>query len=121
MPNASKFDFFPARAFPLGMEELARAVSLENGLLSQAPTPFVTPEAILLAKLHWFQIGRQLSSVQWRDIAGRVRGQRDTLDHSYLRQGAQQLGVRALLGRRAQLPLSPGPLYSALRSPQIRM
>lgn len=59
--------------------------------------PFVTPEDILLAKLHWFRLGGNLSAVQWRDIQGIVRGCTNTLDRGYLRQGAAKLGVRDLL------------------------
>lgn len=70
MPMAFKFDLFPARAFPLGTQELDRAVLLANSGLSEAEVPFVTPEDILLAKLHWFQAGGKGSDVQWRDILG---------------------------------------------------
>lgn len=44
MPTALKFDLFPARAFPLGLEELDRAAPVPDTGLSVAPTPFVTPE-----------------------------------------------------------------------------
>jgi len=99
MPAAFKFDFFPAHAFPLGRTELDRAVSLPNSGLSESPIPFVTPEDILLAKLHWFRAGGEASEVQWRDIRGIMRARRDTLDLCYLEQGASQLGVEVLLKR----------------------
>ena len=47
MPTALKFDLFPARAFPLGMDELDRCVLLVNSGLSEVPTPFVSVEDIL--------------------------------------------------------------------------
>lgn len=97
MPMAFKFDFFPARAFPLGMDELDRAVLLANSGLSEAPVPFVTPEDILLAKLYWFRAGGEVSEVQWRDIQGIVRGQGAELDHEYLEQGAEKILVSDLL------------------------
>lgn len=97
MPIAFKFDFFPARAFPLGMEELDRALLLPNSGLSESPVPFVTPEDILLAKLHWFRIGGEVSEMQWRDIRGILRGRTATLDRHYLQQGAEKLEVLALL------------------------
>ena len=78
MPTAFKFDFFSARAFPLGVQELDRAVYLPGNGLSDAPAPFVTPEDILLAKLHWFREGGEVSNVQWRDIQGIVRNRRET-------------------------------------------
>lgn len=55
MPTALKFDMFPARAFPIGLEELERATLLVNSGLSDAPAPFVSPEDIMLAKLCWFR------------------------------------------------------------------
>jgi hypothetical protein len=97
MPMAFKFDFFPARAFPLGIQELDRAVFLASSGLSEALAPFVTPEDILLAKLHWFRLGGEVSEVQWRDIQGIARSRAPTLDRKYLEQNAAKLGVFALL------------------------
>ena len=99
MPMAFKFDFFPARAFALGMQELQRAVLLANTGLSDSPAPFVTPEDILLAKLHWFRAGGGVSEVQWRDIRGIVRSRATTLDRDYLNASAARLGIQALLER----------------------
>lgn len=99
MPMAFKFDFFPAAAFALGMEELARAIYLADTGLSRVPAPFVTPEDVLLAKLHWFRLGGELSGVQWRDIQGIVRGCANTLDRGYLQRGAAKIGVRDLLDK----------------------
>ena len=97
MPMAFKFDFFPAGAFPLGIQELDRAVFLAATGISQSPTPFVTPEDILLAKLHWFNAGGEISQVQWRDIQGIVRACGARLDDRYLEQSAAKLGIVALL------------------------
>jgi hypothetical protein len=99
MPTALKFDFFPARAFPTGMEELDRAIVLERGGLSEEGIPYVTPEDILLAKLHWFRQGGESSEVQWRDIGGIVRARGPALDREYLQQSADRIGVSDLLRR----------------------
>ena len=99
MPMVFKFDFFPARAFPLGIEELDRALLLADSGLSTLPAPFVTPEDILLAKLHWFREGGEVSEVQWRDIEGLVRNRFDLLDFEYLELSARKLGINALLDR----------------------
>jgi hypothetical protein len=99
MPTVLKFDLFPSAAFPLGSEELDRAVSLEDTGLSKGPAWFVTPEDILLAKLYWFKLGGEVSEVQWRDIEGIVRGCAVTLDREYLARAALQLEVRDLLHR----------------------
>jgi hypothetical protein len=98
-PAAFKFDFFCARAFPLGMQELDRAVSLAGTGISDDAVPFVTSEDILLAKLHWFHLGGEVSEVQWRDIQGILRNRRDTLDREYLTASAATLGVLSLLHR----------------------
>ena len=99
MPTALKFDLFPAAAFPIGMEEIERAVLLSNSGLSDEPVPFVSPEDILLAKLDWFRQGGEVSDRQWRDIEGIVRTRSASLDRTYLSLGAERLGVAALLDR----------------------
>ncbi len=98
MPAPFKFDFFPADAFPLGAKELDRAIVLDSGL-SNRPAPFVTPEDILLSKLHWYKAGGEVSEVQWRDIEGIVRARGTRLDRTYLGRGAADLGVSDLLER----------------------
>jgi hypothetical protein len=90
---------FPARAFPLGTEELDRAITLTGTGLSNEPTRFVTPEDILLAKLFWFRSGGEVSEVQWRDIKGVVRACATTFDQNYLEQSAVKLGVCDLLNK----------------------
>jgi hypothetical protein len=96
MPVAFKFDLFPARAFPLGLQELDRAVFLAGTWLSETPTPFVTPEDILLAKLSWFKAGGEVSEVQWRDILGIVRACGASLDRGYLVESGAKLGVSSM-------------------------
>jgi hypothetical protein len=104
MPSAFKIDFFSAHAFPLGMEELKRAVPLAGTGLSEGATPFVTPEDILLAKLHWFRSGGEVSEVQWRDIEGLVRACGLQFDLVYLERSAAKLGVGDLLMRALNAP-----------------
>lgn len=99
MPTAFKFDLFPASAFPLGIQELDRAISLTATGLSEASTPFVTREDILLAKLHWFRLGGEVSEMQWRDLQGLVRTRSNALDLEYLRDNAAKLNVADLLER----------------------
>jgi hypothetical protein len=98
-PTMLKFDLFPSSAFPLGRQELDRAVLLADNGLSKEPAWFVTPEDILLAKLYWFKLGGEASEVQWRDIGGIVHGCSATLDRGYLERAAQELGIGDLLRR----------------------
>lgn len=97
MPTVLKFDFFPASAFPIGAQELDRAVFLTDTGLSKEAARFVTPEDILLAKLYWFRAGGEVSEVQWRDIKGIVRGCAITLNRNYLERSARKLEVEDLL------------------------
>lgn len=92
-----KFDIFPATSFPIGIVELERATLVGNTDLSMEPVPFVTPEDILLAKLHWYQVGGNNSENQWRDIQGIVRSQASSLDRDYLATSATILRVTDLL------------------------
>lgn len=100
--TALKFDFFPAAAFPLGRQELDRAIHVADTPLSKTPTPFVTPEDILLAKLYWFRSGGELSEVQWRDVRGIVRASGNILDRRYLQQAAIELDISTLLAKALQ-------------------
>lgn len=97
MPTALKFDLFPASAFPLGEQELDRAIVLGDTGLSREPAPYVTAEDILLAKLYWYRLGHEVSEVQWRDIEGVTRTSASILDRGYLERGAAVLGVVDLL------------------------
>lgn len=80
-------------------EELDRAIYLSDTGLTKAPTPFVTPEDILLAKLSWFRSGGETSEVQWRDIRSVIRSCGYTLDRHYLHNAAIKLGVGDLLNK----------------------
>lgn len=57
------------------------------------------PEDILLQKLRWYRLGREMSDRQWRDVLGILLVQAGRLDEEYLRRGAEVLGVADLLER----------------------
>jgi hypothetical protein len=99
IPAAFKFDLFPSAAYPIGREELERAIPLANTELSISAAPFVTPEDILLAKLHWYRAGGEVWEVQWRDIRGIVRTRGENLDRDYLKMAAEKLAVADLLSK----------------------
>ena len=52
-----------------------------------------------LAKLEWYRKGGGVSERQWSDVIGVLRVSRDRLDLEYLRTGATELGLDALLVR----------------------
>ena len=53
----------------------------------------------MLAKLEWYRKGGHVSERQWTDVIGVLRVSRDRLDLDYLRTGAAELGLDALLVR----------------------
>ena len=61
-----------------------------------------TSEDTILAKLEWYRMGVEVSERQWRDILGILKIQAETLDLSYLRKWAKNLGVANLLEKALQ-------------------
>jgi hypothetical protein len=51
-----------------------------------------SPEDTILHKLEWYRIGNEISDRQWNDILGVLKVRGKTLDLTYLRQWASQLG-----------------------------
>jgi hypothetical protein len=91
--SAIKVDVFCARDDDLGREELDRQLVLE---LRGHPVPIASAEDIILEKLSWYrQAGG--SERQWGDAKGVVDVRGDTLDLTYLRRHAAQLGLTSLL------------------------
>jgi hypothetical protein len=58
-----------------------------------------TAEDTMLAKLHWYRLGGEVSELQWRDVRGILGTQGARLDFDYLRQWAKRVGVLDLLER----------------------
>lgn len=56
-----------------------------------------TAEDTILAKLSWYRSGGEISQAQWSDVLGIVGTQGAELDVEYLREWADQIGVRELL------------------------
>ena len=61
-----------------------------------------TAEDTILAKLEWYRMGGEVSERQWRDILGILKIQAESLDLSYLRKWANNLGVADLFERALQ-------------------
>ncbi|MBA7538444.1 hypothetical protein ES705_30719 [subsurface metagenome] len=58
---------------------------------------FATPEDIILNKLEWYKIGKEVSDRQWNDIIGVLKVQGSGLDMVYLKKWAKELSVSILL------------------------
>jgi nucleotidyltransferase AbiEii toxin of type IV toxin-antitoxin system len=93
---AVKVDVFVARDTPLARRALSRRQLLP---VADRETPVASAEDIVLEKLRWYEMGGRASERQWLDVLGVLKVQRGHLDLEYLRQGAAELGVEALLVR----------------------
>lgn len=91
-----KVDVFVKKAGVFADQEMQRA---KPGLLAPGARPFVlvTPEDMVLAKLHWWQQGGGSSPRQWTDLVEILKRQQTQLDRAYLQQMAAVLGVGHLL------------------------
>ena len=94
----NKVDIFPATE-TFHLAQLQRASQMSLAFLDDATMyPVATAEDILLAKLRWYRDGGETSERQWRDISGIVAAN-SSLDHTYLKKWAADLGVTDLLVR----------------------
>lgn len=92
-----KVDIFVAGGTPLDDQQLARRLRVE---VRPGQAIYIhPPEDVLLQKLRWYQMGREVSDRQWRDIIGIIRTQRERLDREYLTANAPILGVDRELER----------------------
>ena len=56
-----------------------------------------SPEDTILRKLLWYRAGGHVSDRQWNDVLGCLGAQGGALDHDYLRQWSEEIGVSDLL------------------------
>jgi hypothetical protein len=56
-----------------------------------------TVEDTILAKLRWYQSGGGVSNNQWTDVVGMIGASATRLDHEYLGEWAETLGLSELL------------------------
>lgn len=94
----SKVDIFLPKPRPFDQEEHLR---VQSEVLIEGAPPFyiASPEDIILHKLEWYRMGREISDRQWKDILGVLKTRRQSLDVVYMRKWAAQLQVGDLLER----------------------
>jgi len=89
--------FVPATS--LGRQQLIRRQLYKLDPAAPEEIWIATAEDTVLAKLHWYRIGGEVSELQWRDIRGIIGTQGTQLDLEYLRRWADLLGLTDLLLR----------------------
>ena len=94
-----KVDVFVSKGRNFDRVQLERRVLQILATDPQRSLYLASPEDTILAKLDWYRQGGEISDRQWRDVIGVLAAQHGRLDESYLRDWADQLGLRDLLGR----------------------
>ena len=94
-----KVDVFVSKGRPFDRAQLERRVLQILTADPQRSLYLASPEDTILAKLDWYRQGGEISDRQWRDVIGVLAAQHGRLDESYLRDWADQLGLRDLLRR----------------------
>jgi hypothetical protein len=94
-----KVDVFVSKRRNFDRVQLERRVLQILVTEPQCSLYLASPEDTILAKLDWYRQGGEISDRQWRDVIGVLAAQHGRLDESYLRDWADQLGLRDLLRR----------------------
>lgn len=94
-----KVDIFLPKDRAFDRQQIARRIAEPIGPDEDAQIWVLTPEDVVLAKLDWFRLGGEVSERQWRDILGVLKTQQTTIDLTYLKHWAQNLGVADLMER----------------------
>lgn len=88
-----------AASSSLGKQQLARRQLYKLDPDLSEEIWIATAEDTILAKLHWYRFGGEVSEIQWRDVRGIIGTRADQLDFDYLHRWAERVGVRDLLDR----------------------
>jgi len=94
-----KVDVFVRTDVGIDGNQIRRGERVQVGA-SPADTIVVSSaEDIVLQKLIWYEKSDRVSERQWRDVAGVLKANRDSLDLAYLRRWAHETGVAESLER----------------------
>lgn len=94
-----KVDVFVRSTEPFDQAQFSRRKAYPLSPDAQETAYFATPEDNILAKLHWYRLGGEVSDRQWNDILNVIKVQADRLDYAYLRQWATKLNVENVFER----------------------
>lgn len=95
----TKVDVHVVRRTDFGHTQLARRQPRQVGQAQTLDLYVTSPEDTVLSKLVWYRQGEGVSDRQWRDVLGMLKVQGESLDRSYLEDGAGRLQVTELLRR----------------------
>lgn len=92
-----KVDIFIPKTDDFARAQLGRRQARKISPSREETVYVATAEDTILAKLRWYQAGKEVSANQWNDVVGIMGTSRESLDMPYLDDWAQKLGVTALL------------------------
>lgn len=99
IPTATKVVLFVMGATAIEPRQMDRRMTVDVPERPGEQLVVYTPEDILVQKLRWHRLGREISDRQWRDALGIIAVQAGALDLAYLRRGTSELGPGDLLER----------------------
>lgn len=94
-----KADIFILPDRDLERQQLNRRRPELLGGPGERPVFLSSAEDIILHKMYWYRLGREVSDRQWRDVLGVMKTQAERLDLEYLRRWAERQGLEDLLER----------------------
>lgn len=92
-----KVDIFTPKPRAFDQSQFERRVLQKINKTDEKKIFFASAEDTILAKLEWYRLGGEVSDLQWRDILGVLKTQKEHLDNEFLVEWAEQIGVSDLL------------------------
>lgn len=99
LDSGYKVDVFIRKDRPFDQSVMRRRVLKQLHDTPGPPIMVVSPEDIILLKLEWYRLGKEISDRQWNDVLGVLKTQAGRLDDAYLDHWAADLGISDLLAR----------------------
>lgn len=94
-----KVDVFVAHDDEATRQELERGRTFVVTDSPERTLRIASAEDTIAQKLHWYDLGDEISDRQWSDAVGVLKVAGEKLDYAYLRRTAALLGVEQLLRR----------------------
>lgn len=95
-----KVDVFVAGVGPYQEQVFERARRNAVGNATNAGSYTVASvEDVVIGKLTWYEQGGRVSALQWKDVVGVIKVQKESIDMAYLSKWCEKLGLLELLDR----------------------
>jgi hypothetical protein len=95
-PSMLKIDVFVRTREPWSDARWSRRQTVLLGESADTSAVVSSAEDMVLQKLRWYRLGREISTTQWTDIVQMLRVQAGALDDAYMQKWAAELGLTEL-------------------------